>query len=270
MSLSTDKGEVAIACVRGSRKNDGKKLFINSHAGSLKDITILDGNLQVLPNPKKRNVLYIFGQAGSGKSTFTGNYIAEWKEQMKPKIEARYNAMGELMGERETLPGQMFCVSRKKGGDDEAFEGLGLRYLKIDESLIEAPLSCDDLPNDCMVVFDDINSITPKKVNDAVQNFLRDVLEVGRSRNINAVVSSHLGANGSETKIILNETQNIVFFPFGSSARQIQYVLSSYGGMGKEQIKEALGLPSRWVCLRKEYPPSIIYQTGAYLINKGV
>lgn len=267
MSLSNDKGETALAVVRGSRKNDGRKLFINSYPGTLKDTTLLDGCLQVLPNPKHRNIAYVFGASGSGKSTWISNYVYEWMKQMEKKVEAFYNHKGEPMGDEDSCPGQMFCVSRKKLGDDDAFKDLPLKYLKIDESLIESPLSCDDLPDNCLVIFDDINSISPKKVNDSVQAFLRDVLEVGRARNINCVVSSHLGANRNETKTILNECQNIVFFPWGSSPHQIQYVLSHYGGMERKKISETLELPSRWVCLRKEYPPAIIYSSGAYLLN---
>jgi len=246
MSITTTaaKGSIPFAVIRGGRKSDGKEFFISETPGGATSIDVLDGQLSVLPG-SKRTVQYIFGMAGSGKSTWIGNYVAEWlsKNPGRPVI----------------------VISRKK--EDDAFHGIPCKYLIVDQSLLEEPLSIDDLPDDCMTIWDDIDSIQPKKVNDAVQDFLRDVLEVGRSRNINAVVSSHLGSDYKRTRTILNETHGITFFPWGSSAHQIKYVLKTYGGMDAKAIQTCLKLPSRWIHLRKSYPPAIVFASGAYLLN---
>ncbi len=246
MSISSthSKGAEPLAVVRGARRTDGKEFFISEHPGGAKSVEALDGQLSVLPG-KKRNVQYIFGMSGSGKSTWIGNYVAEWLLQN---------------------PGRpVFVISRK--AEDDAFHGIPTKYIIVDDSIVTEPLSVDDLPDDCMTIWDDIDSIQPKKVNEAVQGFLRDVLEVGRARNINAIVSSHLGSDYKRTRTILNETMGITFFPYGSAAHQIKYVLRTYGGLNNDAIASIMKLPSRWVHLRKMYPPAIVYSSGAFLLN---
>jgi DNA helicase HerA-like ATPase len=245
MSISAKDGREPLAVVRGSRKGDGLKFYINEDGRGDEAIEIADGSLSVLPPEKGRTVQYIFGMSGSGKSTWIGNFVAEW------------------LAEHPGRP--VYVVSRKL--EDGAFEGIKVKHVVVDESLIDEPMTVDDFPENCMTIWDDIDSIQPKRVNDAVQGLLRDVLEVGRARRVNAVVSSHLGSDYKRTRTILNEAHGITFFPYGSSAHQIRYVLKTYGGMDSEQVRKCLRLPSRWVSLRKMFPPAIIYSSGAYMLN---
>ena len=93
-----------------------------------------------------------------------------------------------------------------------------------------------------------------------------DLLEVGRHENINVVIVSHLATNYKMSRITLNESNLMVFFPKSGSTQQIMYVLKGYCGLGKKDIEKIMNLPSRWVCLSRRYPMFCVYDKGAFLI----
>jgi len=245
MNISTKftKSAQPLAVVRNSRRYGNKQFYIVDGSGEGVNITIHDGLLSVLPQ-STRNVQYIFGPSGSGKSTWIGNFLAEW-------VLAN--------------PGQpVFVVSRKNS--DIAFDGIPLKYIDT-ATLVDEPMNSDDFPENSMVVFDDVDTIQPNNVKMAVHSMMNDILEVGRARNINCIVSSHLGSDYKRTRTILNEAHGLTFFPHGSSAKDIKYILETYGGMSKVQINTAKQLPSRWIHLKRSYPPAIVYGSGCYLLH---
>ena len=61
-----------------------------------------------------------------------------------------------------------------------------------------------------------------------------------------------------ETKTILNESHNIVFFPSTLGGRSLKYLLDSYLGLDKKQIEKVKNLDSRWVCVCKTFPQVIL------------
>jgi len=63
------------------------------------------------------------------------------------------------------------------------------------------------------------------------------------------------------------ESQWYVFYPTATSASQLRHLLERYGGLDRAQVAAARKLPSRWVALRKIYPPLILYDGGAYILN---
>ena len=87
LSWTKKESGTPVAIVRGSRgaKKDGKILWLydkmTAPPDSFVDIELDDGQLQPYPNPKIRNCTYAAGQSGSGKSTWTSNWIAEWSVQ---------------------------------------------------------------------------------------------------------------------------------------------------------------------------------------------
>lgn len=249
MSINTAKKGVPLGVIRGTRKqiHDGKMLYISEHPDDgVEDFKLIDGNIHLSPPDQGRSVIYLFGASGSGKSTLLSNYLAEWREK-HPR-------------------GEIIIVSRLH--EDNALDELGAKRMEIDESLIDEPLTADDFPEGSFVVFDDIDSIQPKKVKDAVYGLMTDLLNTGRHRNISVGTTSHLGADHIHTRGILNESHTIVCFPHGSSAHQIRYVAQKYCGLSPNQVKEMLKLPSRWVAIRRQYPPAVIYSNGAYMLCK--
>jgi hypothetical protein len=65
----------------------------------------------------------------------------------------------------------------------------------------------------------------------------------------------------------LNECKSVVIFPSGLGGRSIKYLLDNYFGLDKDQIKRIKKLPSRWVCINKGFPMSVIADKDAYVLN---
>jgi hypothetical protein len=249
MSLNTARKGVPLAIVRGSRRQaaDGKLLHLSeSPDDGVVEYKQLDGSLSLLPPDHGRSVIYLFGASGSGKSTVLSNYLAEWKEK-HPR-------------------GEIIVLSRL--AEDSCLDELGVKRMEIDESLIDEPITADDFPENCFVVADDVDSISPKKLKDAVYAILTDLLNTGRHRAISVAITSHIGADHGNTRAILNEAHRVVCFPHGSSAHQIRYIATRYCGLSPNQVKEMLKLPSRWVCMSRSYPPCVVYSGGAYMLSK--
>ena len=93
------------------------------------------------------------------------------------------------------------------------------------------------------------------------------MLNVGRHHGLYVVITSHLGSDYTKTRAILNEAHGICCFPNGSSAKQLTYVLETYAGLTKDDIRKVRRLPSRWVYIRKTYPAAVVHATGAYLLT---
>jgi hypothetical protein len=275
MSISLSKGKHPLALIRGSRKGkrDGKMFYLNEPIyaneqhnqhdqsdsdsdsdGELKsvpEVTLSDGHMSMIPCDKWRDVTYVFGPARSGKSIWTGNYLCEYATIYPDN--------------------PIYIVSRKSS--DEAFEGVELNYIDYtkfyDPKTKKAtPMNTDDFPPNCLVVFDDFDSIDPKPLFDAVNAMLTDLLNVGGSKHISIIVTNHLGSDYKRTRGILNEAHNIVVFPRASNPESIRYVLSKYAGIDKADINKIIcKVPSRWVCIRKVYPKCVIHSSGAYVLG---
>ena len=70
-----------------------------------------------------------------------------------------------------------------------------------------------------------------------------------------------------QTKIILNESHSVTLFPLGLGNRSIKYLLDSYLGLDKEQIKRIRNLKGRSVTIMKTFPMTILTEKEAYIIK---
>ena len=102
--------------------------------------------------------------------------------------------------------------------EDESLESVKPQRFKIDDSLHEDPIKIEDL-KDSIVIFDDIDVISNKKIKEAVYNILNQVLEIGRHYKISCIVTNHLPTNGNWTRRILKESSCFVYFPASSSGK---------------------------------------------------
>lgn len=251
--LSWSSGQIPVAVVRGSKggKNDGKILYLsdkqNAPPGSFVDLEMLDGQLQVYPNPSQRNVAYCAGQSGSGKSTWMGNYIAEYALLHKDR--------------------PIFIVSRLN--DDKAFDDIPNVERIPAESVLTDNLTMTNFPEGCFVLFDDTETIPDDKVKKAVQKLRTDILETGRHRMIDVGITNHNLIDGNSTRTILNEAHYLTVFPKGGSMNQLRYLLKTYLGFSREEIAFLTKLPSRWVSIYRNYPGCVVYSTGAYTAEGG-
>jgi hypothetical protein len=156
-----------------------------------------DAKFQQVPNPKtEREILYITGRSGSGKSTYTRKYLEEYKKKFRKRPIYMFSA----------LP------------DDPSLDSIEPKRIELDDSLITEPIKAEDL-KDSAVIFDDIDVLSNKKVRDEVYKLLNQVLEIGRHFNITCIVTNHLPTNGKDTRRILNEAHSFTYFPHAASGR---------------------------------------------------
>ena len=104
----------------------------------------------------------------------------------------------------------------------------------LDESLIDDPIDIKEFA-DTVVIVDDVDVLTNKKIREEVYKLMNQGLEVGRHYRINMVVTNHLATNQKDTRRILNEASSYTYFPHSASAK-IRYFLENYVGIDKKMI----------------------------------
>ena len=148
-----------VAIVKNNKSYEKKAIYVNPDADSedegFSSMHLDNGQFQLVPDPHtERQILYITGPSGSGKSFFTENYIKQWQ-----KINRK---------------GNVYVFSAIKS--DESLDDISnLKRINIGENLIDDEIQAEDLPEGCMTVFDDIDVISNKKVRDAVYTLLNQI-----------------------------------------------------------------------------------------------
>jgi adenosyl cobinamide kinase/adenosyl cobinamide phosphate guanylyltransferase len=252
--FSIDDGQ-PIAIVEGGKSN-GEIIFVNledKKANSVikRDpvtlIEVFDGKFQQLPSEEVR-ILYIAGPSGSGKSTYAANYIEKYRK-LHPKS-------------------KFFIFSKLR--EDDVLDRLKPHRITITEELIENPIELEEVEVNSILLFDDVDTISNKKLMDTINKFKSQVLEMGRHTNIKCIITSHLinGNNRGDTRTVLNEMQALTIFPKSGSAYQIKYVLKQYFGFSNVQMKAILNTDSRWITIFKNYPQIILSENKAVFAQK--
>jgi hypothetical protein len=203
-------------------------------------------SFQLIPNIKnERDILYITGASGSGKSFFAKKYIDNYKK-IHPKNE-------------------IYLFSSLK--EDTSIDKVkNLKRIKFSPEFLNDEITSEDFKNS-LVIFDDTDCITDKKLRAKVQGILNNVLETGRHTKTSVIYTSHTPCNGNDTKKILNEAHSITVFPHGLGGRGLKYLLEQYLGLDKAQIKKIKGLESRAVTVLKTYPMCVLSEKESYTLN---
>jgi hypothetical protein len=236
---------------RGNNKKTSPILFVTDKQDKvLKPFQELKLNeneeFQPIPNPEtERQILYITGASGSGKSYYTKKYCKEYS-RIFPKN-----------------PIYLFSSIIEDSSIDEI---KGLQRVKLSPELFDDELTSEDF-KDSLVIFDDTDCLTEKKMKLKVTGILNSILETGRHTNTYCIYTSHLPCAGNDTKRILNEAHAITFFPHSLGGRSLKYLLEGYLGLDKAQIKKIKGLKSRWATVLKTYPQIVVSEKEAYLVS---
>lgn len=251
MSLNLDRVGRFLAKIEGGRY-DRKIISVSSEVkdeDKEDDYTrpfsrlAIDGKFQQVPDPDtERQIIYITGASGSGKSTYTKNYIKCYKK-MYPK-----------------RPIYLFSALK----EDESLDEVNPQRILIDDTLVEQPLVAEDFQDSC-VIFDDTDCISNKKHRDAVNSILSEILETGRHFNTTCILTFHLATGGKDTRRILNEAHSVVWFPFSGSGVGTKRLLQDYLGLDKKTIQYIKSLKSRWCCYFKNYPPVLMTEKNIWL-----
>lgn len=224
-------------------KTNNKTIYLNENSDDIdkpfKELQLSNNNMfqQIPNNNRERDILYISGQSGSGKSYYSKNYIKEYKKIHKNN--------------------DIYLFSNIMN-DDSFDEIKGIKKIDIfDEDFIDIDLKADEF-GDSLILFDDVDCIQKKQIKKKIYALLNEVLMVGRHYNISIIFTSHIICNGLETKGILNEAHSITIFPNNMGNRSLKYVLDSYLGLDKRQIEKIKNFDSRWMTIIRTYPQSLL------------
>ena len=195
--------------------------------------------IQVLPRDDLVEKIYVSGVSGSGKSTYIGHYIKEFKKIFKKD--------------------EIFIFSSVN--EDKAFDKYNPIRIPIDETLITEPFIITDF-EESLSIFDDTDTIRNKEYRNIVNGIKAEIIEIGRHYESRIIVSSHMISNFHQTRQILNECTSITFFPKASGVYHIKNYLKTNAGLDKNQIERVLKLNSRWVTIYRTYPSYIVWERG--------
>jgi len=192
----------------------------------------------------ERQIMYVTGQSGSGKSYYTAQFAQEYHKAF-PK---RNVYVFSYLDECATLDKLKF-----------------LKRVKIkEENFLTETIETSDL-KDSLVIFDDVDCIGNKLIKKKVFELLRKVLETGRHANVSIIYTSHTACNGLDTKTILNECHSVTLYPRTMGGKSLKYLLEGYFGLNKAEIEKVKKTDSRWVSLTKTFPPCVFTQNEIYV-----
>jgi len=224
--------------------------FIREKSKFIKEIHF--DNAILIPYPidyKSREILYICGPQGSGKSYYAAQYIKQYLHKFPNR--------GAIL----------FSRIQK----DKAFKGIKKLY-RIDlEKLLDTDI---DIKNDLkgsLCIFDDIEMMN-KDIYKILESLKNDIIKNGRDQeekgnDIHCIVTNHQCTDYRSTRDILNECTSITIFPRSSIPYNIKRLLNQYLGFDKKIIKKILSLNSRWVTIYIQYPQYVLYEHGAFLLS---
>lgn len=196
------------------------------------------------PDPKVRQVWYVAGQSGSGKSYFARGIAENYKK---------------LFPDRE-----IYLISKLQ--EDETLDKMKIgkpKRISL-QSLVDDPVDLEEF-KDCLVIFDDWDTLD-KPYFQIVHKLIEDLAIMGRHTCTSMLILSHYLTNYSKTRLILGEAQFLVLYPLATSQKALKYVCEHYGGMDKEEIVQ-LKKRGRWVLIHKNYPSYVVSAHEANLLH---
>jgi hypothetical protein len=222
-----------------------ERIWKDSHSD--KTIELDDeGQFELLPSPdpKKREVWYIAGQSGSGKSYIARSLASYYKK---------------LFPDRE-----VYLVSKLQ--KDDTLDALKfLKRLNI-QSFIEDYPDLDEF-KDSLTIWDDFDTLTgdAEKV---VKKLIDDLAIMGRHSNTSMLILSHYLTNYKQTRLILTEATHLVVYPQSTSYHALRYLLKNQVGLDEDDLKRYRKFGSRWLAFFKGFPTGMISQKNAELLNQ--
>ncbi len=234
-----------------NKKHNNPILMLGDKANHIfNSVKLNDGEtFQMIPNTEKeRDVLYVCGQSGSGKSYFCYQYLKEYNR---------------IYPDRHIY---MFSSLEKEGDGDDIDKLKNFHRIKIDQQFYDD----DDIPiqefRDAAVIFDDIDNLKlnfKKKI-----LYLADcILQTGRHYNITCLLTYHVATSGNDTRKMLNECRSVTFNPRTMGNNSLKYLLGEYLGLDRHEIAKIKKLKGRMVTVCKSYPKCVISEQESYILE---
>lgn len=247
MSFNFEGEGIPIAkIVREGEKGKGKKkketeVFLDENSGARNNYPELHlkagEKFQYIPDEnKERLIAYCCGASGSGKSYFASDLANSYKKQH---------------------PENPVYLLSYVDSDSSIERVKNIERIKLDEEFLAADLNAEDFANS-LLIFDDCDCITEKKMKLKLKDLLGKLLNTGRHSGASVIYLSHIACGGLETKGILNECHSLTFFPATLGGRARNYLLNQYLGFNKKQIEAIDDIPGRAITVVKSFPMIIV------------
>jgi hypothetical protein len=206
-----------------------------------------NSTFSLLPtNEKKaRDVFYICGPSGSGKS-YVAKGIAQEYHLMHPDR-------------------NIYLVSKLT--EDSTLDKL--KYLiRLDPTkLKEQPLENLDPLEDSLVIFDDIENFD-KETDKVIQNLVNQIASTGRHNRTSMIYITHLLSDYKRTRLVLMEATQYVLYPLSTGSHAFNYMMKTYLGMDSKEANALRKTGSRWISIRKHFPQVLITEHSAKIMNQ--
>jgi hypothetical protein len=197
------------------------------------------------PDPKKREVWYIAGASGSGKSHIARQLAEGYKKLFKNR--------------------EIYLIS--KLNEDSTLDTMKVgKPKRINVSTLVEDYPALDEFKDCMVIFDDYDTFVGAE-GKAVQTLIDDLAIQGRHSNTTMLCLTHYITNYKKTRLLLNEATHFVVYPQATSYHALKYLLTTHIGMDAEEVKRLRKL-GRWICVAKNFPQYLISQHFAKVLHQ--
>lgn len=213
----------------------GKVIKINDHS-----------HFEYIPDiTTEREIIYISGASGSGKSHFAAQYMKKYHSLTNNDVILFSNV------DNDTLFNNLDYVHKMNLND---------------VSIYNDPIKLDELSNK-LIIFDDAEQLKSKIIQKAIDDLKTLILEQGRHKNISFIITSHLTSNYAKTRTIISELNIFVCFPHSNSRYHITRFLKVYVGLSKEEINRIFKLNTRWVLVHLKTPRFILAEKECFILN---
>jgi hypothetical protein len=202
--------------------------------------------IQQIPNKdRERDVLYVCGQGGSGKSYYTLMFTKEY-HKMYPNNDIY---LFSTLSSDSTLDKVDF-----------------IKKVKLTDDFLNTNFDVEDFANS-LVIFDDVDTIRDNQLKKKVYQILNMLLETGRHSKSSIIYTSHLACKGRESQTILNEAHSVTIFCKTMGERNLKYLLENYFGLSRKEIDNLKSIPSRWVTILRSYPTIAITEKSCFILH---
>jgi len=206
----------------------------------------IKSSFQITPRFDMVERILICGQSGSGKSTIASNWIQDYLS-IKEK--------------------DVFLLSRveedKPLDDIKLLQRVDLKQFSVVPE--DMPLETEDF-KDSIVILDDIDTITDKKILNNVISLRDDMLETGRHNNITMLCITHVLFQNKNSKKPLNEATGVILFPRSGSKYHIRRYLKEYCGLEEKTVNRIMNLNSRYFYISRTYPNYVVSEREIFLL----
>lgn len=191
-----------------------------------------------------RQCIYVIGKSGAGKSTWLSEYAKLYKKMYPDN--------------------NIFLFSNKP--EDIVFKDLEPKRIQLNIESLDAVLKNFDKINNCLIIFDDVDSFEDKEVEKLVIEIQNKIYMLGRSNKISLLHSKHLGLDYQKSRVALNEMTGCVFFLKATNPHIMRSLMKTYVGLDKNQIEMVLKLNSRWCYINSTFPSYLISEKKICLL----